>query len=136
MNKLGWEELGKIVEWFYEVQQEGKQTFEVPVMRHVFNLTTADCYTRLKRFIKLKVIKRIGIGCYEITPLSPEKIEEIKSKYIPPNSVYRTYYFRGRWHTVEWIYRKCKPPMTLKYFAQRLDRGWTLERALETPIKH
>lgn len=31
MNKIGWEK--KIVEWFYEIQQQGNQTFEVRMMR-------------------------------------------------------------------------------------------------------
>ena len=136
MDKLGWEDLGGIVEWLYEQQKQGNQTFKVCDIRTAFKLTPPNTQTRLKRFIALGIIKKINLGYYEISQqLSPEKIQEIKEKYIPLGSLSRLYYFRGRWHTVEWIYQRYKPPMTLQYFAQRLNRGWSLTRALEIPIK-
>lgn len=83
MNKIGWEKLRKIVEWFYEIQQQGNQTFQVCDIRTAFKLTVPSTYTRLKRFIALGIIKPVSLGCYEISQLSPEKIQEIKQKYIP-----------------------------------------------------
>lgn len=136
MDKLGWEDLGEMVEWLCEQQKQGNQTFKVRDIRTAFNITPLNIQTRLKRFIALGIIKKISFGCYEISQqLSPEKIQEIKNQYIPLNPVHKTYYFRGRWHTVKWIYEKCKPPMTLQYFAQRLNRGWSLKKALETPTR-
>lgn len=135
MDRLGWEDLGDIVNWFYEQQKQGKTSFKIQEMRDKFNLNIPNSNTRIKRFLKFEIIKPLTYGRYEIEPLSEERIQEIKDKIIPPNPIFKTYYFRGRQHTVEWIYQKCNPPMTLQYFAQRLQRGWSLKKALETPIR-
>lgn len=135
MNKIGWEKLRKIVEWFYEIQQQGNQTFQVCDIRTAFKLTVPSTYTRLKRFIALGIIKPVSLGCYEISQLSPEKIQEIKQKYIPPGSLYEIYYYKGKRRTVKEIYEKYKPPMKLQYFVQRIRRGWSVQKAIETPLR-
>jgi hypothetical protein len=135
MDILGWEDLGSIINWFYEQQKQGKTSFKVRDLRDKFNLNIPNANTRIKRFLKFGIIKPLTYGRYEIEPLSEERIQEIKDKIIPPNPIFKTYYFRGRQHTVEWIYKNQTPPMTLQYFAQRLQRGWSLKKALETPTR-
>ena len=96
MDRLGWEDLGSIINWFYEQQRQGKTSFKVQEMRDKFNLNIPNANTRIKRFLKFEIIKPLTYGRYKIEPLSEERIQEIKDKIIPPNPIFKTsfLYFR------------------------------------------